>query len=134
MKNLLLLLFCLLMGCAPTLQDIQQSIPEHSLTSDIPPKTLADKIAYQATQEGMKTRLFRDWDQVKPIEINGVQKLLITVTSRGNILLIPYPPQPVAELTISPQSNGSKVEYQVAERWADKERFWEIVKNCAVSH
>jgi hypothetical protein len=125
-------LFLLIMGCTPTLKEIQCSVPKYSLTSDIPPKALANKISYQATIESMNSRFFPNWDPVKATEIDGIQKIIITVTSRNNILLIPYSPQPIAEITIFPnKSGGSKIEYKVANRWVDKDNFWNIIKQCA---
>lgn len=128
-------LFCLtliLVGCAATLHDVQQSPPMLTITSDLPAKTLANKIAYESAQESIKSRMFPDWNPAQVIELDkGVQKILVTFTSRGNILLIPYAPQTVAELTIIPtESGGSRLEYRGV-NWTSQEKFVAMIQHCA---
>lgn len=127
----LLLAFILLTGCAATLNDVQTGLPTYVLTSELSAKDLANKIMYEASKETKKSRFFPSWNPLIATESNGVYNLLVTFTSRGNILLIPYPPQAVAELSIIPQNpNGSKVEFWSI-NWVDKDRFWTLVKQCA---
>lgn len=127
-------LYCLVLvlaGCAATLHDVQQSPPILTISSDLPAKTLANKITYESAQESLKSRMFPDWDPAKAIELeNDIHKILVTVTYRGNILLIPFPVA-VAELTIIPtESRGSFIEYRGV-HWTSQEKFWDLVKHCA---
>jgi len=135
MKTFRLSFLCLvliLVGCAPTLKEAKQSPPTFTISSDLPAKTLANKIAYESIQESINSRMFPDWNPAQVIELeNGVQKILVTFTSRGNIFLIPYPPLPVADITITPkESGGSLLEYRGI-RWASQEKFLAMIQQCA---
>lgn len=125
--------FLLLLGCAQTLKEIQQAPPSFVTSSQLPPEILANRIIYESTQESLKSRFFPDWDPIKAIEINGVEKLLVTVTRRGNILLIPYPPQAVAEILIKPEGIGSVLEYRGISNWKEEPKFLSMIKQCASS-
>ena len=129
----LLLAVLLLIGCAATLHDARQGPPLFTLSSDLSAKELANKIAYESTQESINSKLFPSWNPAQIFEFEDTYKLLITFTSRGNILLIPYPPIPVAELIIVPAKSGCYVEYR-AINWTDKNTFWDLVKKCASPH
>ncbi len=132
MKSLCLsLTFLCLIGCAQSLKEVRQSPPSLVLSSDLQPDKLANRIVYESTQESLNSRFFPDWDPIKATEIDGVENLLVTVTSRNNILLIPYPPQAVAEMIIRPKESGSVLEYRGISNWKEEEKFLAMVKHCA---
>ena len=128
----ILCLFLVLAGCAPTLHEMQQSPPSLTISSGNDSKTLANKLAYELTQESLKSRMFPDWDPARAVELdNGVQKIMVTFTSRGNILLIPYAPQAVAEITITPADNGgSRLEYRGL-NWSSSDKLLAVIQSCA---
>jgi hypothetical protein len=121
-----------MLGCGTTLKEAQQSPPTFTISSDLPAKTFANKIVYESTKESINSPMFPDWNPAQLIEMeNGVQKVLLTFTSRGNILLIPYPPLPVADITITPkESGGSFLEYRGV-RWVSQEKFLAMIQQCA---
>jgi hypothetical protein len=121
-----------LAGCAATLHDVQQSPPMLTISSDLSAKTVANKIAYKTAQESLTSRMFPDWNPAQVIELeNGNFKILVTFTSRGNILLMPYPPLAVAEMTIIPADRGgSLIEYRGVQ-WTSQDKFLAMVKQCA---
>jgi len=128
---MLLLLLLALVGCQ-TFKDIQHQPPGYSLNSEIAPQPLANKFASEAAQESIDAKFFPRWNPPHIVELNGTYKMLISFTRRHHLLLIAYPPETVAELSISPESSGgSRIEYR-AINWSGKEPLWALVKKCAI--
>jgi len=127
MKSFIVLLFSLLtlVGCA-SLSDIRSSEPTYQLDSDLPPKTLANCIAYKS-QEAMDS-WNRFWDPAQVIERDGKYTMLVTLSGG---LFVPFT-KPMAEVNITANSHGSHIEYRTAPMWGGKDPFWALVKKCAI--
>jgi hypothetical protein len=130
MKTTQFCLLCLILiieGCAVPLSTIRQAEPHYTLTSEGPPKKIANCIAYES-QKGIE-RSGCAWDSAKLTEIDGIYKILVTLT--GGFLITNT--GIVAEITVKPsQSGGSIIEYRPGNIIGPcKDSFWDnVVKPC----